>query len=188
MPATTDQGWRNSFAKVHSLLPGYVYMWWMLHLLTDLRGWEAFFIYAQQEDSENWGTLESNAWSSSMRILRLKNRRQLSLPQMEEDAVCLPEDGGPGHTIYGFLSGDKKAWGPPSSSLPSSPLPAAAAQQVCGPGQDSLSCQGPFPGLLLPSCWAGSQVASNPRREVAAMRLGVPESKHPLLDSAPCLW
>lgn len=149
MPATTDQGWRNSFAKeVHSLLPGYVYMWWMLHLLTDLRGWEAFFM----EDSEKWGTLESNVCSSSMRILRLKNRRQLSLLQMEEDAVCLPEDGGPGHAIYGFPSGDKKAWGPPSSSLPSSPLPAATAQQVCGPGQDSWSRQGPFPGLLLPSC------------------------------------
>lgn len=56
MPATTDQGWRNSFAKAHSLLPGYVYMWWMLHLLTDLRGWKAFFM----QDSEKWGTLESN--------------------------------------------------------------------------------------------------------------------------------
>lgn len=51
MPATTE-GWRNCFANVLSLLPGCVDMVDATSL-TDLMGWEAFVIYAQQKDLEN---------------------------------------------------------------------------------------------------------------------------------------
>lgn len=42
------------------------------------------------------GTLESNMRDVFLlvRILRVKNRRGLSLRQMEEDVLCIPKDGG----------------------------------------------------------------------------------------------
>ncbi|KAM9563192.1 gap junction alpha-10 protein [Guaruba guarouba] len=46
------------------------------------------------EDSENRVTLESN-----VSVLELKNRRQLSLLQMEEHTIHIPKGGGPGHAI-----------------------------------------------------------------------------------------
>lgn len=69
---------------------------WMLHLLTDLWGWEDFFIYAQQDASENRELWKVTCLMSSLlvRILRVKNRRGLSLRQMEEDVLCIPKDGG----------------------------------------------------------------------------------------------
>lgn len=133
-------------------------------------------------------TLWSNVWFCSWRILRLKNCRQLSLLQMEGDTVSIPKDGGPGHVIQGLLSGDKKPGGIPLAACPPPCSPQQRPSKCMGQGRTTSHVSPPFPGVPLSSCWAGSQVASNQRKEVAPTCLGVPESKHPLLDPTPCLW